>query len=112
MASIHTIFMFVRTTPAWLALSPPERFAMIRRHVSPVLEAHRGVSMRYFDSEWYSARITDIMVWEASDLAIYRSAVEALRETPIWDVYFQITEIVPAIENAYADHYGVEPLNA
>ena len=28
--------------------------------------------------------------------------IEALRETPFWDRWFQILEILPGVENAYA----------
>jgi hypothetical protein len=29
-----------------------------------------------------------------------------LRETPFWDRYFSIVEILPAVENAYAANYN------
>jgi hypothetical protein len=32
--------------------------------------------------------------------------VEALRETPFWDRYFRVVEILVGVENAYATNYG------
>jgi hypothetical protein len=38
--------------------------------------------------------------------------VEALRETPFWDRYFDIVEILPGVENAYAKNYDRDALTA
>lgn len=106
----HSIFMLVRTTPEWLALPPKERFAFLDTTIRPILRAHPAVRMRFFDAEAFSARVSDVVMWETEDLGAYDSVVEALRETPFWGRYFEITEILPAIENAYARHYGVAPV--
>jgi Darcynin, domain of unknown function len=106
----HSIFMHVKTTPEWLRLTPPERFAFADAHVRPLLAAHPAVSMRFYDAEAFSATSTDVLVWETDDLMAYQSIVEGLRETLFWGTYFDIVDIVPAIENAFAVHYDVEPL--
>lgn len=33
--------------------------------------------------------------------------VEDLRETPFWDMYLEVVEIVASVESGYAVHYGV-----
>ena len=53
-----------------------------------------------------------MLVWETADQAAYRAIVEGLRETPFWDHYFHIVDIIPAIENAYADHYDAKLIGA
>jgi hypothetical protein len=108
----HTIFMLVKTTPAWLALAPGDRFAFLGAVIVPVLAAHPTVSMRFFDAEFYSARVSDVIVWETADLPAYRRLIEALRETAFWGTYFEVGEIIPAVENAYAAHYDVTPVGA
>jgi hypothetical protein len=45
-----------------------------------------------------------VIVWETADLGAYRSVVEGLRETAFWGEYFDVAHIVPAVENAYANH--------
>lgn len=106
----HTIFMLTRATANWLALTPKERFAEVDRLLRPVLAAHPDVKLRFFDSEWYSARISDVMIWQTENLDSYRSLIEGLRETPVWGVYFEIVEIIPAVENGFARHYGADAL--
>jgi hypothetical protein len=106
----HVYFMLVKTTNAWLQLSPTERFKFFEITVVPILQKHSSVKMRFFDSEAFSGHYTDVLMWEASHVKDYQFLVEELRETPFWGMYFEIVEIVPAIENAYAHYYGVDPI--
>jgi Darcynin, domain of unknown function len=108
----HTFFMMVKTTIAWLALSPKQRFGFMGAKIEPILKRHPAVRMRFFDSEAFSSRITDVIMWETAELAQYQAVIEELREIEFWGVYFDVVEIVPAIENAYAAHYDVPPLGA
>ncbi|MCU0887642.1 MAG: darcynin [Rubritepida sp.] len=108
----HSIFMLVKTTPEWLALPPPGRFAFLREAIEPILRANPAVRLRFFDAEGFNARVSDVALWETEDLGAYHRVVEALRETPFWDRYFLVQEIVPAVENAYARHYGEAPVGA
>lgn len=102
-----TVFMLVKTQPEWLAFDIDTRFALLAQHVEPILARYRdSVSFRFYDVEFYSARVTDMWVWDAKDHHSYEMVVEVLRETPFWDRYFAIVEILPAVENAYAANYG------
>jgi len=56
--------------------------------------------MRFFDAGAHSARLSDIVMWTAHDLAAYQEVIEDLRDAPFWHVDFEIVEIVPAVENA------------
>ena len=51
-------------------------------------------------------------MWDAKEHHAYELLVEELRETPFWDRYFDIVEILPGVENAYAKNYGREPITA
>jgi chlorite dismutase len=106
----HVFFMLVRTTPTWLALTPTERFAFLGETIAPILGRHRDVSMRFFDSEAFSAAYTDVVMWETASVLSYQAIVEELRETKFWGHYFEVVDIVASIENAYALHYDVNPL--
>ncbi|WP_194820782.1 darcynin family protein [Micromonospora sp. S-DT3-3-22] len=106
-----TAFMLVKTTPEWLAMTVAERVQAFTTHVLPVIQARtRGVRSRFYDTEFYSARVTDIWVWEADDHDAYRLLIDALRETPFWDRYFQVVDLVVGTENGYARTYGLKPL--
>ncbi len=110
--SSHTIFMMVRTTAAWLHLTPKARFAFLGSDIVPILAAYPQVRMRFFDSESYNARVSDVILWETADLDSYRSVIDRLRETAFWTTYFEVVEIVPAVENDYARHYERAPVAA
>ncbi|MGO1073277.1 darcynin family protein [Lysobacter sp. CA199] len=109
-AAALTVFMLVKTQPEWLAFDIDNRFKLIAEHMTPILRKHRDqVRLKFFDIEFYNARVTDIWQWQADSHHAYELVVEALRETPFWDRYFAIVEILPGVENAYASNYGRDP---
>ncbi|MFD4909412.1 darcynin family protein [Kitasatospora purpeofusca] len=106
-----TAFMLVKTTPEWLGMTVGERVHGFTTQVLPVIEARaRGVRSRFYDTEFYSARVTDIWAWEADDHDAYRLLVDALRETPFWDRWFDVVELLVGTENGYARTYGLDPV--
>ncbi|MEI2454929.1 darcynin family protein [Lysobacter firmicutimachus] len=108
-----TVFMLVKTQPEWLGFDIDTRFRLLAEHVEPILKQHRDqVRLRFCDIEFYNARVTDLWQWDARSHHAYELVVEALRETPFWDRYFAIVEILPGVENAYASNYGRPPLAA
>lgn len=107
----QTFFMLVKTTATWLQISPKERFEFLEQTIAPILKKHPSVQMRFFDAEAFSGRFTDVLMWETTEIQEYQFLVEKLRETLFWGTYFDIVEIVPAIENAYANSYGVAPIS-
>lgn len=110
MPQAFTIFMAVKTTPAWLAKPPKDRFAFFDSTIRPILAEHAEVQLRYYDVEAFTGEATDVLIWETTDLMRYQSLIENLRETLFWDHYFQIRFIWQGVENAYAQHYKVKPL--
>lgn len=106
-----TVFMLVKTTTEWLGFTVDQRFKHMTATVQPILQKYKGkVRLRFYDTEFYSSRVTDMWVWEASSHAGYQLLVEELRETPFWDRFFEIVEILPGVENAYAQNYGRQAL--
>jgi Darcynin, domain of unknown function len=106
----HAFFMHVRTTTDWLALVPRDRFAFLDEVIRPLLVKHPKVSMRFFDAEAFRADVTDVIMWETTDVMAYQAIVEDLRETKFWGSYFEVMSITPSVENAYAIHYNVDPV--
>ena len=106
-----TVFILVKTQPEWLALSVDQRFEQVGIHVAPILIKHaEKVRLRFYDVEFYSARVTDIWVWEAADHHAYQLLIEDLRTTPMWDKYFQVIEILAGVEDAYATNNNRAPV--
>jgi Darcynin, domain of unknown function len=106
----HTYFMHLKTTAAWLALPPSQRHEFVDATIRPLIARNPAVRLRYFDAEAFNADVSDIAMWETADVLAYQSVVEQLRETDFWGVYFEIVAIVPAIEQAFAMHYHVDPV--
>lgn len=104
----RTIFMLLQATSSWLAMTPVTRHQFVEQTLRPVLGRYPRVRLRYFDAEAYSARTTDVLVWETSDDEAYRDLVDDLRETPFWGTFFLVREIIPSIEEDFARHYAVD----
>ena len=108
-----SVFMLVKTSPEWLGFTVDRRFAILAEHFTPILKKHAAnVSLRFFDVEFYSTRVTDIWMWDARDHHSYQLLVEDLRETAFWDRYFDVVEILTGVENAYAKNYDRPTINA
>ncbi len=106
-----TAFMLIKTQPEWLAMTPRERLDAFTSQVLPAVEARTtGVRSRFYDTEFYSTRVTDVWVWEADDHDSYQRLIDALRETPFWDRYFEIVDLLVGTENGYARTYGFDPV--
>ncbi|WP_328622675.1 darcynin family protein [Streptomyces sp. NBC_00354] len=104
-----TAFMLIKTLPEWLAMTPRERMNAFTTQVVPAIEARTtGVRSRFYDTEFYSTRVTDVWVWEADDHDAYQLLIDALRETPFWDRYFKVVDLLVGTENGYARTYGLE----
>ncbi|MFI6580870.1 darcynin family protein [Embleya sp. NPDC050493] len=108
-----TAFMLVKTTPEWLAMTPRERLDAFTTEVVPAIEGKvTGVRSRFYDTEFYSTRVTDVWVWEAVDHHAYQLLIDALRETPFWDRYFDIVDLLVGTENGYARTYGIDAVTS
>lgn len=99
---VFTLFMLLRSQPAWLALTRPERAAYVAAEVAPVLARWPQVAMRFYDAEAFTGRCTDLMVFETADLAAYSHLIDGLRDTAfLGRPYFEVLEIIPALEDGY-----------
>jgi hypothetical protein len=73
--------------------------------ITPLLAAG-AVKLRYFDSEYFHAGISDVLLWETNDPAADQAVTQGLRDTACWDGYFDIVDIIPAVEDDYARQPG------
>ncbi|WP_394761787.1 darcynin family protein [Phenylobacterium sp.] len=108
-----TFFMLLRSSPAWLALSREARTAHIDETVKPILGRYPAVSLRFYDAEAFSGRATDIAVFETRDIRAYYFLIDALRDTPFLGLpYFEVLEIIPAVEDGYLEYNEAASLQA
>jgi Darcynin, domain of unknown function len=108
-----TVFVLVKTMPEWLGFSVDQRFAHFARYMQPILKKYEEqVRFTFYDTEFFSARVTDVWMWQAKSRHAYEMVVEELRETPLWDRFFSIVEILAGVENAYARNYNRAAISA
>ncbi|MDQ0463981.1 hypothetical protein QO010_001752 [Caulobacter ginsengisoli] len=100
-----TLFMLLRSQPAWLRLSRQARQDFIAAEVAPILARYPAVTLRFFDAEAFTSRCTDVAVWTAQDLKSWSFLMDALRDTAFFSApYYEVVDIIPALENAYAEY--------
>ena len=106
-----TAFFLVKTSPEWLGFSFEERMTHARGTFQPILEEFAaGVKLNWYDTEFYTATVTDSWIIEALNHVSYQLFCEKLRETAFWDRFFFIKEIFIGEKNAWAKNYEVAAL--
>ena len=96
-----TIFVLLKTLPAWLSLPRPRRGEIAAAAIAEALKSE-PVTVRHFDAEAFTALCTDVAVFEAADLMAFYFVMERLRDSPLFTTpYFEIVGIVPGIENGF-----------
>ncbi|RED52317.1 darcynin family protein [Aestuariispira insulae] len=96
-----TVFMLINATPAWLRLSRAERNRITEDEMLPLLWEY-GIEMRFYDSEAFSGRCSDIAVFETKQLNRYQFFMDALRDSSFFtEPWFTLVDIIPAIEDGY-----------
>jgi hypothetical protein len=92
-----TVFMMVKSMPQWLGLTSEEQSTLLATHIEPILKKHHPrVTLRLYDVEFYSARVTDLWVWEATDHLAYESLVEICGKHPSGTAIFRLLRSSPA----------------
>ena len=100
------VFMLVKIAPQWLAFTLAHRRALAQEQLAPVLKRNSSrVSLRYFDAQFCSARITDIWIWSVADARAYHDLMQQLRANPFWSRYVKIVEVLAGVTDAFARDY-------
>jgi len=99
----YNVFVLLKTTPAWLAMSRSERDGFSAAIMEAAL-AGTDIRVNHFDAEAFSGRCTDIAQFEASDLRTFYGVMERLRGSALFSVpYFEVVDIIPSIRNGYRE---------
>jgi hypothetical protein len=97
------IFVHLKTTRYWLDLPNEKRAAFFEGTVKPLLRKCPDVKIRFFEPEAFSTAATDILLCETKSLSTWAWFCDHLRDTLFWDHYFEVREILPALEGNYFD---------
>ncbi len=96
-----TVFVLLKTTTAWLRLSREDRNKIADQVLANVL-AGDETTLRMFDAEAFTARCTDVAMFQSRDMQSFYYAIERLRDSVlITTPYFEIVEIIPTIEDGF-----------
>ncbi|MDJ0753267.1 MAG: hypothetical protein QNJ45_07105 [Ardenticatenaceae bacterium] len=94
-----TFFVHLNATKSWLSLSHDERVYFVDQSFAPILAKYPGVTIRFFDAEAFTARCSDIVVFESESIPEYYQLMDAIRDSKVFTVpYFELVDIFPAIE--------------
>lgn len=105
MARKYTFFVHMNATRHWLSLSRQERGEYFSHTLGPILAKYPSVSVRLYDAEAFTARCSDIAIYETENIQEYYFLVDALRDTEMYTIpYFEIVDIFPAIEEGFAEY--------
>lgn len=93
------------TTEAWLRLTRTQRRAFVEKRLNPIFGRYAAsVQPRHIDAEAFTARCTDVLILEVSDLRQYYYFMEELRDTEVYTKpYFRVEEIIVGVENGFAE---------
>lgn len=107
-----TAFLCLRATPQWLAMERGKRSSLAEAALASAIGSS-PISFRFFDAEAFSSRISDVAMIETETLEDYYFFIERLRDSELLSVpYFDVVEIIPAIENGYQTFEASERSNA
>jgi hypothetical protein len=101
----YTILLLLNATPNWLSLSRKARQQFFEMNVLPIFSRVAStVRTRFFDSEYFHARVSDFIIVETESLRDYKLFIEMLRDTKIYaEPYFEIKDIIVGQENAFQE---------
>lgn len=92
----HAVFLLLTAIPAWLALDGPERTRIVANELRPIFDRHRrAITARYYDTEAYTARASDLLMLEFDDPGAHAELIDALRSSPMFNVpYFTLEDLL------------------
>lgn len=74
------------------------RVVGIHEHeLAPIFQKYTAVKLRYYDVEALTACLSDVAVWETSNLQKYHFLIDALRDAKFGRHFFEVIDIMPAI---------------
>lgn len=99
----YIVFMLLRALPHWLALGRDERNAVHDSAFELVFNRFPAVRMRRFDAAGLHGRCAEVLVWETTDVAEYREAVDSLQQHELFGRGFEIVDVIPSVPDGWRE---------
>jgi hypothetical protein len=98
MTTTYSVFMLLKATPHWHSLAREERIAIRDDALSRVFNHFAAVTLRFFDASGLHADCSEVLIWETTDMAEYRAAVEALQAHAFFGApCFEVVDVIPTL---------------
>jgi hypothetical protein len=108
MTQLSTFFMMLQATRHWHELAPPAQREVFDDLLNHIFNRYPDLRMSHYAVTPVGARCSDLVVWEADDVAQYHEAVDALRRQAFFGA--PLFEIVEVIAGVAADGGGRDDL--
>ncbi|MGO3346120.1 MAG: darcynin family protein [Marinomonas sp.] len=113
MSRKYTFFVHMNARKEWLRLSREERNQYFGEIQKEIFSKYPSVSIRLYDVEAFTTKCSDITVYETANIQDYYFLIEELRDSKIYTVpYFDIIDIIPAIEDGFVEFESSDETNA
>ena len=101
----YNVFLGVKYSSDWLKLSRAQRNAFNESTVYPIIAKYaERVTLRFFDAEAFSAKISDFILIETKNLKDYYYFIEELRDTDLFRKdLLKIVDVHIGIEEGHKD---------
>lgn len=94
---MYTFFVHMKATKSWLLLPEQKREAYVTDELVPMLAKYPQVTIKFYDVEAFSAKCSDIAVFETEHLEAYLSLMDDIRNSKITTTpYFETVDVFPA----------------
>lgn len=99
----YTVVVLLTATPDWLRLSRLERGAFFDQTINPIFGKYAPkIKLRWLDAEAFSARCSDVAIFEVADLQDHYFLMEELRDTALFaKPYFRMEEVIIGLEDGF-----------
>ncbi len=99
----YTVFLGVKYSAAWLQLNRNERNNFNEKTVYPLIAKYsKSISLKFFDSEAFSTKISDFILLETTNLKDYYYFIEEFRDTDLFrKEWLKIEDIYIGIEDGF-----------
>ncbi|MEP7100955.1 MAG: darcynin family protein [Burkholderiales bacterium] len=100
MARPRTFFMLLAATRHWRELGPAERREVFDATLAIVFDGFPDLRMSHYAAGEFDARCSDVIVWQAGDVAQYHAAIALLRREAFFGApLFEIVEVIAGVED-------------
>jgi len=100
MTQSRTFFMLLAATRHWRELGPAARREVFDETLEIVFNGFPALRMSHYAAGAFDARCSDVIVWEAGDVAQYHEAIALLRREALFGApLFEIVEVIAGVED-------------